>query len=191
MLAPVFGHSGGYTMRRILTSLAALAAFAGAASAQISDTAIYGSVKVADLENLVTAMGHEYVKSGLYGDVSVQGRVTASGLNFHLIGTACDQPNVDGCLGIWMLVHYDADGTESLTRINEANWKWIPTTTFYSADGIQGKPSVGVSRYLILDGGVTWRNLKDNILNFLEIVPQSANYVWQAGEYAPGYDEDW
>ena len=44
---------------------------------------------------------------------------------------------------------------------------------------------MGITRYVILDSGMTVRNIKDNLLNLLAIAPQVADYVWQAGDYAP------
>lgn len=46
-------------------------------------------------------------------------------------------------------------------------------------------PTVGITRYVILDGGMTIRNIKDNLLNLLAIAPQAADYIWQTGDYAP------
>jgi hypothetical protein len=50
---------------------------------------------------------------------------------------------------------------------------------------------VGITRYVILDRGATLGNIKDNLLNLLSIAPQAANYIWQAGEYAPGYVDEY
>jgi hypothetical protein len=92
----------------------------------------------------------------------------------------------DGCLGINMQVRYDADGQETLELINEANLMWAATSAWYDDLGVDGyTPTVGITRYVILDGGMTVRNIKDNLLNLLAIAPQVADYVWQTGEWAP------
>lgn len=172
-------------MRRALFAIAALASLAATAQAETDNEALFGSVTAADMQTLVTEAGYEYVQTGYYGENSVQGRHKTNGLNFHLVGTACTQPGIEGCLGLWMLVHYDADGSELLGRMNGANWNWLPVSVFYTADQIKGEPAVAVSRYVILDGGVTWYNLKSNLQNFMEIVPQAADFVWETGKYAP------
>lgn len=173
-------------MRRALFAFAALACLSVTAQAETDDAAVFGSLTPADMQTLVTEAGYEFVEAGFYGANSVKGRDNATGLNFHLIGTACDQPDVEGCLGLWMLAYYDADGSALLERMNLANWNWLPVSVFYTADQIRGEPAVVVSRYVILDGGVTWYNLEANLQNFMGIVPQAADFVWETGTYAPG-----
>jgi len=124
-----------------------------------------------------------------------------TGLVFNLLGTACEvEGYAPGCLGINMQVRYEADGNESLERINEANLMWGATSVWYSQGGVDGNsPTVGVSRYVILDGGITIQNIKDNLLSLLAIAPQAADYVWQTGFYSEDplwndeyyYDEEW
>ncbi len=181
-------------MRRTLTSLGLLAALAGSAFAD--DNRLVTAVSLQDLQTILTEEGHTITSTGDDGAVSVRATDTAgSGLIFHLLGTACDTEFSDDCLGINMQVRYDADGRETLERINDANLMWAATSTWYSAGGVDGSsPTVGVTRYVILDGGMTIRNIKDNLINLLAIAPQVADYVWEAGEYAPDgdyYDDDW
>lgn len=186
-------------MRRTLTSLGILAALAGSAFAD--DSRLVTSVNLQDLQTILIEEGHTITSSGDDGDVSVRATDTAgSGLIFNLLGTACETEFSDDCLGINMQVRYDADGQETLERINDANLMWAATSTWYSVDGVDGSsPTVGITRYVILDGGMTIRNIKDNLINLLAIAPQVADYVWQSGEYAPGavsddedyYDDDW
>jgi hypothetical protein len=132
------------------------------------------------------------MSTGDDGAFSVRATDTAgTQLIFNVIGTACEVEGVSGCLGLNMQVRYDADGTESLERINNANLMWAPTSTWYSAEGFDPEavvPTIGISRYVILDNGVTVANIKDNLRNLLAIAPQSADYVWELGEYAPDAD---
>lgn len=177
-------------MRRLLTTLAIFSA--AALSAHADDSRLVTSVKLADLQSMVTEEGYTIMSTGDDGDVSLRAK-TEDGLIFNVIGTACDTDYADGCLGINMQVRYDADGNETLERINDVNLMWAATSAWYSAGGIDGNtPTVGITRYVILDQGATLGNLKDNLINVLAIAPQAANYIWQAGEYAPGYipDED-
>lgn len=183
-------------MRRTLTSLGLLAAIAGSAFAD--DNKLVKAVSLQDLQTILVEEGYTITSTGDDGDISVRATDTAgTGLIFNVLGTACDTEYSTDCLGINMQVRYDADGKETLERINDANLMWAATSTWYSAGGTDGaSPTVGVTRYVILDGGMTIRNIKDNLLNLLAIAPQVADYVWQAGEYAPGgaddasYDDD-
>lgn len=172
-------------MRKLLISLAILSTVA--LGAQADDSRVLASVTLADLQTLLVEEGHTILSTGDDGDVTVRAK-TADGLIFNLIGTACDTEYADGCLGINIQVRYDADGNETLERINDANLMWGAVSAWYSATGFDGnQPTVGISRYVILDRGATMGNVKDNLLNLLAIAPQAANYIWQAGEYAPGY----
>lgn len=186
-------------MRRTFTSLALIAAFALPAFAD--DSRLVTSIKLQDLQTILVEEGHTITSTGDDGAVSVRATDTNNtGLIFNVIGTACDLEGYGpGCLGINMQVRYDADGQETLERINDANLMWPATSTWYSATGFDGgAPTVGITRYVILDGGMTIRNIKDNLANLLAIAPQAADYVWKAGIYADGYvpedeyyDEEW
>lgn len=173
-------------MRRTLTSLALIAAVAAPAFAD--DNRLIKEVFLQDLQTILVEDGYTINSTGDDGAISVRATDTnGTGLIFNLIGTACETEYSTGCLGINMQVRYDADGEETLERINEANLMWAATSTWYSQEGYDGNtPTVGITRYVILDGGMTIRNVKDNLLNLLAIAPQVADYVWQTGEYAPG-----
>lgn len=178
-------------MRRTLTSLGLLAALAGHALAD--DSKLVKAVSLQDLQTIIIEEGYTINSTGDDGEISVRATDTAgTGLIFNVLGTACDLEGYEsGCLGINMQVRYDADGQESLERINGANLMWAATSAWYSAEGFDsGVPTVGITPYVILDGGMTVRNIKDNLLNLLAIAPQVADYVWQTGDYAPlGVDD--
>lgn len=172
-------------MRRILTSLAVLAA--AAAPAFADDSRLVYSVTLQDLQTLLQEAGYEVMSSGNDGPVSVRAKDTGdTDLIFNLIGTACEVEGYDGCLGISMQVRYDAYGDESLERINNVNLMWAATSAWYSEGGFDGQtPTVGFTRYVILDDGVTIGNIRQNLNNLLAIAVQAADYVWEAGDYAP------
>jgi len=182
-------------MRRLIASMAVLAAFAMPALAD--DNQIVKTVNLQQLQTILIEEGYTINSSGDDGDVSVRATDTnGTGLIFNVLGTACDVEGYDpGCLGINMQVRYDADGQETLELINGANLMWAATSAWYSAGGVDGEtPTVGITRYVILDGGMTIRNIKDNLLNLLAIAPQAADYIWQVGEYDPdaaAYDDEW
>ena len=178
-------------MRRTLVMLTLASALAAPAFAD--DNRIVKSVSLQDLETILVEEGHTVMSTGDDGAVSVRATDPTTGLIFNLLGVACETEYSDDCLGINMQVRYDADGQETLERINEANLMWGATSAWYSADGFDPEavvPTVGISRYVILDGGMTIRNVKDNLANLLAIAPQVADYVWQTGDWAPlvGYE---
>jgi len=179
-------------MRRILISLAVLSALAAPGFAD--DTRVMGSITMPEIRSLIEAEGFSIVKTGEDGPNSIRA-VAEGGLIFNVIGTAYDTTLTNGCLGLNMQVRYDADGEETLERINNANLMWPATAIWYTEVGFNdGGPTVGVSRYVILDHGVTAANIKENLINLLAIAPQAADYIWQAGRYAPDYegdDDDW
>lgn len=172
-------------MRRTLTTLAILASFAAPALAD--DNRLVKAVYLADLQSILTEEGYVIEESTSEGEISVQALDSeGTGLIFHLTGTACETDITDGCLGINMEVRYDADGTESLARVNEANIMWSATSTWYAAPEADGEVgTLAITRYVILDGGQTIGNIKVNLENLLAIAPQVADYVWETGEYAP------
>lgn len=183
-------------MRRILTTLTLLAA--AALPAYADDSRLVTSVKLLDIQTILTQEGHEILSTGNDGKVSVRAK-TAKGLIFNIVGTACETEFADGCLGMNMQVRYDADGAETLERINDASLMWPAISAWYTPTGFDGEtPTVGISRYVILDRGVTEGNIKDNLINLLAIAPRAAEFIWQVGEYAPGnegddadWDEEW
>ncbi|MBA3067076.1 MAG: YbjN domain-containing protein [Hyphomonas sp.] len=162
-----------------------MAALAGPALAD--DSQLVTSVTLADLQRILAEDGYTINSTGDDGAVSVRATDEAgTGLIFNVIGTACEVEGTDGCLGINMQVRYDADGQETLELINDANLMWAATSAWYDDFGVDGNtPTVGITRYVILDGGMTVRNIKDNLLNLLAIAPQAADYIWQVGEWAP------
>lgn len=172
-------------MRRTLTTLALIAALAFPALAD--DSTVLYSVSLQDLQTLLTEEGYDVTSTGDEGEVSIRAVDTdGTGLVFNLIGTACEVEGNDGCLGIHMQVRYDAYGDESLQRINDANLMWPATSAWFSELGVDDTgPTVGISRYVILDRGITVGNIKENLLNLLAISVQAADYIWQAGIYAP------
>ncbi|MFN3315008.1 MAG: YbjN domain-containing protein [Hyphomonas sp.] len=177
-------------MRTLLTTLALLSA--ATAPAFADNNRVLTSVKITEIRSMLVEEGYTVVSTGDDGADSIRAR-TEDGIIFNILGTACATAFADGCLGLNMQVRYDADGRETLERINNANLMWAATAIWYSEEGFNGGgPTVGMSRYVILDSGVTAGNIKDNLINLLAIAPQAADYIWQAGRFAPGADpDDW
>lgn len=174
-------------MRTLLTTLALLSA--AAAPSFADDSRIIDAITLPELQALLEEDGHKIVKTGEDGPHSIRALAEDGSIIFNVIGTACETDWADGCLGLNMQVRFDADGRETLERINNANLMWAATAIWYSEAGFNDAgPTVGMSRYVILDTGVTAGNIKDNLTNLLAIAPQAADYIWQAGRFAPGAD---
>jgi hypothetical protein len=170
-------------MHRILIFMTLVGVFALPAFAD--DSRLLTSITLPDLQAILSEEGHTIESTGDEGAMSIRATDSeGTGLIFNLIGRACDMEGYGpGCLGIDMQVRYDADGEETLERINDANLIWPPTKVWYSQGGVDGNsPTVGVSLYVILDGGMTVRNIKDYLTNLLAIAPQIADHVWDLGD---------
>lgn len=145
---------------KFIQTLAVAIALAGAASAQ--DEAIIRSVTLADLEQLASDEGHEVLGYGEAGDISVRAS-TPDGLVYFLSGTVCQD---ERCAGINMSSRFEADASVTLEKVNQANLNRAAVSVW-----LHNGTSLGVSRYVILDGGMTPENVRVNLENFISIVP--------------------
>lgn len=188
-------------MRRIISSLALAAFIAGPALAEgdltadvslARDDRMVRSVFVADLKAVVVSAGHTIDSVGGEGGNSVTG-VTPDGLIYHINGTICENEVRPGCLGININVRYDADEMLTYEKLNAANLAWTPVSVAVEGDIGKVGSDLVITRYVILDGGMTMENIKDNLTNALSIAMTVADYVWEVGEYAPDYEggDDW
>lgn len=186
-------------MRRILASLALTAAVAAPALAQgdlTADTSLaradrmVKSVFLEDIKAVVANLGDTIAEVGGNGDVSVEGVSADDGLIYHVIGTICENEIRPGCLGVQIEVRYDGDEMVTLQKVNDANLTWAAVSA-----AVQGTPgttdsTLVITRYVILDGGMTMQNVADNLTNAKAIARSLADYVWEVGDYAPD-DEEW
>ncbi|HIG23584.1 YbjN domain-containing protein [Henriciella sp.] len=146
-------------------AVAAMLALAGTASAQ----ATVQSVTLQDLERFATDAGHEVVAFGETTENSLRAE-TPNGVTYYMEGTACD----DGaCRGIIMSSRFQATDAVTLDKVNRANLERAAVSVWRLED------SVGVSRYVILDGGMSEANIKINLDNFLAIVPGVVEYFFE------------
>ncbi len=137
------------------------------------DARVVRSVNLEDLKALAVAEGHTITEIGGNGDVSLRA-TTPDGLIFHLIGTACASEYSDDCLGFMVQVRYDDDDEVTAEKINQANLAYAAVSSWWDKEG----ETVGVTRYLILDGGQSMENLKVNLQNALALGPLVADVVW-------------
>ena len=151
-------------MLRSVLAASVLAVMPMAAMAQNSiddDSRIIRQITLADLEEVVTDLGHTIDSTGVVGDVSVRAQ-DSNGLVYILEGTACGETG--RCYGVNMQVRYTVD-TPDYVAINDANVKRAAVSVWHSGS------TLGISRYLILDGGMQMENLGVNVRNLLAIAP--------------------
>lgn len=180
-------------MRKVLAiaALAAAASMTAAAQSFTADTSLANndrvvrSVDLEDLKALAVIEGHTISSVGDNGDVSLRA-TTPDGLIFHLIGTACESEYSADCLGFMIQVRYDDDDEVSTDKINAANLNYAAVSTWWDQEG----DTVGITRYIILDGGQRMENLRINLENALALGPLVADVIWPSDDYDWLYDED-
>ena len=180
-------------MRTFLATAALAAAVSMTASAEdfsadtslANDDRLVRSVNLEDLKAIAVSEGHTITEVGGEGDVSLRA-TTEDGLIFHLIGTACGSEYSDDCLGMMVQVRYDDDDQVTEEAINNANLSYAAVSTWWDKEG----DTVGVTRYLILDGGQRMENLRINLENALALGPLVADVIWPSDDYDWLYDED-
>lgn len=124
------------------------------------------SVKLGDLQAVVKELGHTVSSTGDFGPDSLVAQ-DEFGINYLLIGTACDVGSVSGCQGIMMQVRYDLTPEVSYESIARANMEQAALNSWVDfAD-----ETIGFTRYQVLDDGVTMANIKANVLVLLELSP--------------------
>ena len=168
-------------MRTFLATAVLAAAVSMTASAEdfsadtslANDDRVVRSVSIEDLKAIAVAEGHTITEVGGEGEVSVRAK-TSDGLIFHLIGTACATQYSDDCLGMMVQVRYDDDDDVTEAAINNANLQYAAVSTWWDKDG----DTVGITRYVILDGGQRMENVKINLQNALALGPLVADVIW-------------
>jgi hypothetical protein len=166
-------------MKHALTALIAAAALAGVAAPAAAQNYVADRVKKSvnqtDLVAIVDSLGHKVLEQGTDGEVLViaQGE---EGLNYFLIGTACDVNNVPGCQGVMMQVRFDLPETTTPETLAATNMEQAALNTWADFND----KTLGFTRYLVLDHGATMANIRENVIVLLSLVAES--YPMAAGE---------
>lgn len=175
-------------MRRfLLSALAAGVFFAQPAIAApaYDPQALRTSVSLDDLRAIVGLMGgHKVEEEHVWGDggaedISLRG-VDADGLKYLLVGTACSTVS---CKGVMMQVRYEADAVE-YEQLAKAGLERASISLWFD----KGDKTLGVTRYVILDYGITMRNLRENLVVLLDLAGDAANAALGDEEDAPAAD---
>lgn len=162
-------------MRRILAAALVLSSFGLGAAPAGAQTyvpqAVKKSVTLGDLRAIVGSfkdhkVEEEKVFSGESDDISLRA-IDETGLKYLLIGTACETNGVSGCQGVMMQVRFDQSKDEvDYKKINAANYAYAAAGTWYDEESA----TLGVTRYVVLDYGVTMQNLRENLNVLLDLV---------------------
>ena len=143
------------------------------AAATRAPTSIIKSVTEADLRALVLAEGHTVDAIHPFEAPSVRGK-TKDGLLFVLIGTACDKEGIPGCRGVMMQVRYDSDSRVTTAGINNSNRNEAALSAWWDKDD----KTVGLTRYVVLDDGITWMNLRQNLRVLISVQANSFKHAF-------------
>lgn len=133
------------------------------------------SVTQADLLAVVGSLGHQVQEEGAAGETYVIAQ-DSEGVNYFLIGTACDVNDVPGCQGIMMQVRYDLPAGTTAETLAKTNLDQAALNTW--ADFAE--QTLGFTRYQVLDHGATMANIRENLIVLLSLVPEA--YPVAAGE---------
>lgn len=165
------------TARAILLCLALALALAPAAAAQdIAADRVERAASMGEMEAVVGALGHE-VEAKDAAKHSLRA-ADGEGTRYVLTGTACDIDGVPGCRGIVMQVLYDADAAVTLEKLAEANLNQVAVSTRFDPQS----SVISVTRYVVLDGGVTMANVGENIRVLLALAPEVMGIVLGTNE---------
>jgi hypothetical protein len=149
-------------------ALSAAALAMPAAAQTYTPERILEGVKLDDLKAIVSSFEDEVISEGMAGETSLAAR-SADGTVYLLLGTACGNETL-GCQGVNMQVRFD---TEEIDRekVNRANMAEQALNTWFDAD----TNTLGFSRYVVLDHGITMGNLRENVVVLLAIAPSAAD----------------
>lgn len=154
-------------------AILAVAAAALAIPAVAQSSELITSVTQEDLAAIAEEAGHEVVGYGEAGAVSVRAS-TPEGTVYYLSGTACQG---DTCQGINLSSRFEANERVTLETINQANIRRAAVSVWLMDDNV-----LGISRYIILDGGMTDENIRINLDNFIAIVPSVIDMFYDDAE---------
>ncbi|MEM9225746.1 MAG: hypothetical protein AAGA24_04475 [Pseudomonadota bacterium] len=153
------------------------------------DQRIIHRISQADLEMIVTSLGHEIEARQNLGEVSLIAR-SDDGTLYLLIGSACEVDAAASagadplCYGLNMQVRYGADEHVTLKKINAVNLARVAVTVWRADD------TLGISRFVILDGGQSVANIKENLFNLLGIAPYVVDTMWPPVDLADASSGD-
>lgn len=174
-------------MQKFLAPLALCLAMPLGAVAQSpgarSPDMMIGTVGAGDLHLILDGMGAKLTLTGV-NDLQAPYvfAVSRAGMSFGIY-TACADPGGTDCRGIEFLTVFDSE--RSVEDISAINQSYAAVSVYKTDDN-----TVHVSRYLILDHGVSWANLLENaavfeVLSAKVFARVNGQVAVQLGEPAP------
>lgn len=155
-------------------ALALAAAVPAVAQDYVGDS-VKPSVVTADLAAIVGSLGHQVLDEGEAGEVLVLAE-DADQLKYVLLGTACDVDGVPGCQGVLMQAQFDLPPGTTYATVAAANLDFAALNVWVDFE----QKSLGFTRYVVLDHGVTMANIRANVEVLLALVAEA--YPVAAGE---------
>lgn len=133
------------------------------------------SVGMEDLAAVVGALGHQVLEQGT-GDEVVVLAENPDQIKYVLLGTACDVNGVAGCQGVLMQAQFDLPAGTTYETVAKANLDFAALNVWVDF----GQKSLGFTRYVVLDEGVTMANIRANVEVLLSLIGEA--YPVAAGE---------
>lgn len=152
-------------IRTLVLALCAtlLSAPAAAQTSDWNDDELVTSLGVSDLAAMARVMGHEVVPNAAESPLLVSAK-TPEGVVYGMVLAAC----ADGaeCAGLRMQVLFDLTDDITDARVNEVNTSFAAVTMVSD----RSLSRLSLSRYVILDYGVTRKNVRANLAVLLQIL---------------------
>ncbi|MCZ8136924.1 MAG: YbjN domain-containing protein [Porphyrobacter sp.] len=160
----------------IVAGALALAGLAAPAQAQdfVPDRVVK-SVGTGDLAAVVGALGHQVLEQGEDKEIVVLAE-NPDQLKYVLLGTACEMNGVSGCQGVLMQAQFDLPPATTYETVAKANLDYAALNVWVDFE----QKSLGFTRYVVLDEGVTMANLRANVEVLLSLIGEA--YPVAAGE---------
>ncbi|MEO0057651.1 MAG: hypothetical protein RIT17_1108, partial [Pseudomonadota bacterium] len=133
------------------------------------------SVVTEDLAAVVGALGHQLLEQGEADNVLVLAE-NASQIKYVMLGTACDANGVAGCQGVMIQAQFELPSTATYETVAQANLQYTALNIWVDFE----QKSLGFTRYVVLDEGVTMANLRANVEVMLGLLGDA--YPVAAGE---------
>jgi hypothetical protein len=153
----------------------ALATGAPARAQDYAGDRVKASVGAADLAAIVGSLGHQVLEEGEGEEVLVLAE-NPDQLRYVLLGTACDMDDVPGCQGVLMQVQFDLPPATTYETVAATNLNFAALNVWVDFE----EKSLGFTRYVVLDQGVTMANIRANVEVLLALVAEA--YPMAAGE---------
>ncbi len=152
-------------MRLLGSAAAGCVLLAVAAPVQAQDSRVVETIVESDLVALVAEDGYNLEEITSTDDTPSLVGKTEDGLLFEMRGTACDEEGGFHCHGIEVAVKYNAGDAMTAEKVIAGNLERAAIKVYWD----RNNRIVGLTQYIILDGGVTWKNLLENLRITLEV----------------------